>query len=105
MLRVVNRTGRPFDLYLRGRTATFDVVVTGSDSTVVWRRLDGEIIPAIVHVRTLAPAERMELETVWDQRTKAGGRLPPGAYAIRGFLLVEGQPLETKQVPLQIDPG
>lgn len=104
-LRVVNRAGRRFDLYLRGRTATFDVVVTGPDSTVVWRRLDGEIIPAIVHLRTLAPAERMELEAVWDQRTRAGGRLPGGAYEIRGFLLVEGKALKTRPVPLQIDPG
>lgn len=103
-LRVRNRTERTLDLYLRGRTATFDVVITGPGGEVVWRRLEGEIIPAIVHLRTFAPAERLELETVWAQRTKGGKAAAPGAYTVRGLLLVEGDPLETRPTPLRIDP-
>lgn len=101
-LRVENHERGPLDLYLRGRTTTFDVEVTDTGGTVVWRRLEGEIIPAIVHLRTLAPGERFEIGTTWDQRTTQGRPIPPGAYSVRGLLLVEGKPLETVPVPLRI---
>ncbi len=101
-LRLENRTRRGLDLYLRGRTITFDVVVTRPDGEVVWRRLEDEIIPAILHLRSLAPAERLELETVWDQRTKRGTSVGPGEYTARGLLLVEGDPLETPSAPFHI---
>lgn len=92
---VQNLTARPLDLYLRGRESTFDVVVARPASEVVWRRLEGEITPAIVHIRTLAPTERFELVAEWDQRTKQGTSVPPGEYTARGLLLVEGEPLAT----------
>lgn len=101
-LRVQNQTQRILDLYLRGRTITFDVVVARPDGEVVWQRLEDEIIPAIVHLRTLAPAERLELEAVWDQRTKQGRPAEPGEYTARGLLLVEGDPLETPSAPFRI---
>lgn len=101
-LRVQNRAGRTLDLYLRGRTITFDVVVARAGGEVVWRRLDDEIIPAIVHLRPLAPGERLEAEAAWDQRTKQGKRLEPGEYVARGFLLVEGDPLETPPAAFRV---
>lgn len=101
-LHVENRSHRPVDLYLRGRTTTFDVVITGSGGEIAWRRLEGEIIPAIVHLRTLAPAERLELEAVWSQRAMQGRPVEPGDYTARGLLLVEGTPLETPPVPFRI---
>ena len=88
-LRVQNRTREPVDLYLRGRTPTFDVVVE-----VVWRRLENEIVPAILQLRTLGPSERLELEAVWDQRTSSGRPAEPGEYTARGLLLTEGEPME-----------
>lgn len=103
-LRVRNRTGRSLDLYLLGRTTTFDVVIAGSGGKVVWRRLEDEIIPAIVHLHPLAPAEPLEAEAVWDQHTKGGKRVAPGEYTVRGLLLVEGEPLETPPATLRIDP-
>lgn len=101
-LRVQNRTERSVDLYLRGRTATFDVVVARSGGEIIWQRLEDEIIPAIVHLRTLAPAEQLELVTVWNQRTKQGGPLEAGEYTARGLLLVEGDPLETPSARFRI---
>lgn len=101
-LRVQNRTRHTIDLYLRGRAATFEVVVARPDGEVVWRRLEDEIILAIVHLRALAPAERLELATVWDQRTRQGRPVAPGEYTARGLLLVEGDPLETRSVPFRI---
>ncbi|MGH7711047.1 MAG: BsuPI-related putative proteinase inhibitor, partial [Gemmatimonadaceae bacterium] len=94
-MRVQNVTARPLDVYLRGRESTFDVVVARPGGDVVWRRLEGETIPAIVHIRTLAPSERFELVAEWDQRTKQGTRVPPGEYTVRGLLLVEGEALAT----------
>lgn len=96
-----NRTRRTLDLYLRGRTPTFDVVIARSDGEVVWRRLEDEIIPAIVHLRPLGPGQLLEAEAVWDQRTNQGRPLPPGEYTARGLLLVEGDPLETPWVPFR----
>jgi hypothetical protein len=103
-LRVGNPGTGPRDLYLRGRTITFDVEVTGADGAVVWRRLEGEIIPAILHLRTLAPGERVVRNAVWDQRTHSGVAAPAGAYTARGLLLVEGPPLATPPVEFRIVP-
>jgi len=101
-LRGRNGTQRPLDLYLRGRTTTFDVVVAEPGGEVVWRRLEGEIIPTIVQLRTLAPGEQFELEAAWDQRTREGSLLEPGEYTARGLLLVEGEPLETPLASFRI---
>ncbi|CAN5856985.1 hypothetical protein BH24GEM1_BH24GEM1_00540 [soil metagenome] len=102
MLQVRNRTTRALDLYLRGRVPTFDVVIARRGGDVVWRRLEDEIVPAILQLRTLGPSERLELETVWDQRTTLGKPAEPGEYTARGLLLVEGDPLETPAVPFRI---
>jgi hypothetical protein len=101
-LRAENVSGRAIDLYLRGRSTTFDVIIARPSGEVVWSRLEGEIIPAIVHLRPLAPGERLEVEAVWDQRTKDGKRVEPGEYVATGLLLVEGEPLRTPPKPLRI---
>lgn len=101
-LRAQNVTQHALDLYLRGRTITFDVVIARAAGGVVWRRLEGEIIPAIVHLRPLAPGERLEVETVWDQRTNDGRPVEPGEYVAEGSLLVEGEPLRTPPRSLTI---
>lgn len=101
-LRAQNVAQQPLDLYLRGRTITFDVVITRAGGGVVWRRLEGEMIPAIVQLRALAPGERLEMETVWDQRTNEGKAAGPGDYLVEGALLAEGGPLRAPSRPLTI---
>jgi hypothetical protein len=104
-LRVENTGGRPLDLYLRGRTIAFDVIVERDDGRVVWRKLEGEIIPAIVQVKTLRPREVMELHARWDQRTNRRRRVAAGLYSVRGALLTDmPTPLETAAVQLRIVP-
>jgi hypothetical protein len=93
-LRVENRAARAVDLYLRGRTLTFDVEVRDDGGAVVWRRLELEVIPAILQLRPMAPGERLEERFTWDQRT-VRGPLPPGRYTARAMLLVEGPPWPT----------
>ena len=101
-LTIENRGTRPLDLYLRGRGITVDVEVARAGGEVVWRRLEGEIIPAILHLRTLAPGERLEVEVEWDQRTAGGAPVAPGAYLARALLLVEGDPWATEWVAFRI---
>ena len=106
-LRVENPGDRPLDLCLRGRTITFDVVVTGLGGDVVWRRLHGKIIPAILRLETLAPREVLELPATWDQRRNDGDLVLVGAYLVRATLLTDTEPpLETPIVELRIlSPG
>lgn len=101
-LRVENVGSRPLDLYLRGRTIAFDLVVSRPDGTVIWRRLHDEMIPAILRLETLAPGAALELEDVWDQRSNDGELVTPGDYLVHGELLSEEQPLVTPAEPLRI---
>jgi Intracellular proteinase inhibitor len=102
-LRAENVAGRPLDLYLRGRTAAFDVTVESAAGDTLWRRLEGEVIPAIVQMRTLAPGERLELRATWDQRRRSGVPAGPGDYTVRGALLTDvPEPLRPPPAPLRI---
>ena len=101
-LRVQNVSPRTFDLYLRGRESTFDIEVSRATGDTIWRRLAGAVIPAIVHIRPLAPRERFELIAEWDQRDNKGRPLGVGEYSARGLLLVEGAPLATERKALTI---
>ena len=101
-LRVVNRSDREIDLYLRGRSITFDAEIARTNGEVVWQLLAGEIIPAIVHLRTLGVGERLEARAAWDQQTERGLDLEPGKYSARGLLLLETATLQTPWQPLRI---
>ena len=94
-LRVTNIGSQPIELYLRGRTVAFDVVVRHAAGEVVWRRLENQVIPAIVRLETLRPEQSLELRTRWHLAV-----VPPGIYVIEGILLTDGPDLRT--VALQI---
>lgn len=101
-LQVQNVSTRTFDLYLRGRETTFDVQVSNASGALLWQRLAAAVIPAIVHIRPLAPRERFELTADWDQRDDQGKPVGPAEYKARGFLLAEGAPLATERKTLMI---
>lgn len=102
-LRVENAGDRPIDLYLRGRTIAFDIVVRREDGEVVWRRLEHEVIPAILRLETLAPRQVLELHTEWNLETGTGSPVPPGSYVVQGTLLTEGPELSTPLVTLRVN--
>src|SRR5215213_8598683 len=85
-LRVSNRASRTIDMYLFGREPTLDVIVENSRGETVWRRLHGEIIPAILNIRSLAPAETIEVPASWDQTDNSDRQVEPGIYSARGEL-------------------
>lgn len=104
-IRVRNSTSAPLDLYLRGRDITFDITVTDSAGDAVWRRLEGEVVQAILQLRTLAPGEALELTHDWDQRSQRGSQVPAGRYTIRGAVLTDGRTtLESPPATLEIAP-
>lgn len=102
-LVVSNDTVATVDLVLRGRTPTFDIRVADANGSAVWHRLHGEIIPAIVHVHSFVSDEKLELRAHWDQRTSEGDSVEPGAYTVRGALMLEDTELETAETELVIE--
>jgi hypothetical protein len=102
-LRLANVGAQPLDLYLRGRTIAFDVSVTRGDGGAVWRRLAGEIVPAIIQYVSLAVGEVLEFRTDWDQRTQGGKPIEPGLYTVQGFLPTDApDPFATDAVPVRV---
>lgn len=102
-LHLENTSGRALELYLLGRSLTFDVVVTRADGSVVWRRLEGEIIPAVLRLEVLGVGQRLEARAQWDQRTATGESVGPGVYTLQGQVLTEApHRLETPPVSLQV---
>jgi hypothetical protein len=99
-----NVSGRPLDLYLRGRTIAFDIVVLDAVGVTTWRRLEGVVIPAILRLETLTPGQVLELSDQWDQRDNAGRPVGAGDYSVYGEVLTEGAPLRTADVTLRIMP-
>lgn len=103
-LRASNTTERALTLYLTGRSIAFDLIVEDTSGSVIWRRLEGEVVQAILRLETLPPGEALVLEHAWDQRNAGGERVPPGAYSVRGELLTEDGPLTSSAAPLRILP-
>jgi uncharacterized protein (DUF58 family) len=103
VLRLTNRTERPLTLVLQGRPLAFDVTVARPDGAIVWRRLEGAVVPSILAVRTLAPAESLTFEAVWDGRDRGGSSAPPGKYLVTGTLLTDTpEGLATRPAPLEL---
>lgn len=89
-LRLTNTTSAVRELYLRGREITFDIAITDSSGSEIWRLLGGDPIPAILQLRALKPGETIELTHEWDQRTRRGSEVPDGVYTARAEVLTDG---------------
>jgi hypothetical protein len=101
-IRIQNVSAREVFVSLRGRPVAFDLIVARPDGTVVWRRLGGDAISAILATAVLQPGESLELSDIWDQRASNGTRVPAGEYRVRGEALAPGKPLQTDTVTLRI---
>ena len=100
-LRLTNADRRAADVYLQGRPATFDIVVTRRDGTPVWRRLEGAVIPAVLQVRSLRPGAVLEFHDTWPQRTNLGAAVEPGDYLVTGVLPTD-PPAELRTRPARL---
>jgi hypothetical protein len=103
VVRASNAGARRREIYLLGRTPTFDVTVRAEDGRLIWQRLQDSTVPAILQVRTLAPGEVLEARFDWDQRANGGAAVGPGRYTVRGVLLTGSPPpLETPPAALEV---
>ncbi|HEY7637926.1 MAG TPA: BsuPI-related putative proteinase inhibitor [Gemmatimonadales bacterium] len=102
-LRIRNTKDQPITLYLQGRPVAFDLIVEQPDGEVVWRRLEGSAVSAILGVRTLAPGAVLELKDSWRQQTRSGRRVSPGQYSVSGWVLTDREPIRAGPVPLRIE--
>ena len=104
-LRVRNLGKRPRELNLAGRPTAFDVTVTRTDGSVVWRRLEGATIPGILGIQVLEPGGMLEFKDTWDQRTQRGEQAGPGWYTVEGALLTDSPtPLKIGPASLRLSP-
>lgn len=102
-LRVTNTGKQPVELYLTGRPVAFDIIVARPGGEIVWRRLQGETVAAILQVRILASGDSLEFKDEWNQRTDAGESVEAGDYTLRGVLLTdEAEGLRFGEVPLRV---
>jgi hypothetical protein len=102
-LRVENVGSETLDLYLTGRPVAYDLVVTDREGAVVWRRLEGEVVAAVLRIEILEPGAELSFEDVWDQRSNAGEPVRAGEYFVHGELLTEDGPLASAPRPLVIE--
>jgi hypothetical protein len=100
-LRLTNADQRAADVYLQGRPAAFDIVITRRDGTPVWRRLEGTVVPAILQVRSLTPGAVLEFHDTWPQRTNLGAAVGPGDYLVTGVLPTD-PPAELRTRPTRL---
>jgi Intracellular proteinase inhibitor len=101
-IRIGNTTDRAIELHLQGRTVVFDLTVSRGDA-VVWRRLEGESVTAILQLRTLAPGEVLELKDTWRQEDGTGRPVGPGKYSVTGMVPTDAAPLRVGPVTLTVD--
>ena len=78
------------------------MTVENSSGKLVWQRLANEIIPAIIHLRSLAPEETFDVDATWNQRDESGNAAASGEYWIYGALLTEDGPVTTERSRLVI---
>jgi hypothetical protein len=88
-LRVTNTNTAPLDLYVRGRTIAFDIVIANAAGDTVWHRLRDAAIDASVQLRTLQPRDSLVLTDHWNQRTNDAKQVSSGEYLVRAFLLTD----------------
>jgi hypothetical protein len=104
-LRLTNTSREPVTAYLQGRPVAFDMIVSRHDGTVVWRRLEGAVVSAVLQVRSLTPGEVLEFSDTWLQQSNRGESVGPGEYLVTGVLPTDPPAeLRTQPVPLRILP-
>ena len=95
-LRVENTRDHAIELTLRGRTIAFDVLVRDSAGQLVWQRLGGAMIPAILRLEPLAAREALELRTEWPASVLSGD------FVVEATLFTDGADLRPSPVSVNL---
>jgi hypothetical protein len=103
LLRLSNPGRETITVYLQGRPIAFDITVSDGEGRVVWRRLAGKVVTAILAVRELEPGATLEFRDVWPQVDGSGEPIASGDYVLSGSLLTDHpEPLRTPPHALRI---
>lgn len=78
----------PVTVELSGRPTAFDLLVQTEAGELIWRRLEGVPVEAVLVSRELAPGEVLTFDARWDQRDRQGDPVAPGVYQVRAVLPV-----------------
>ena len=103
-VRLRNTSSQPVNLELPGRPVAFDVVVTGTDGTDVWRRLHNRVTGSALLMLRLGPGESRDFATEWPQVDNQGRPVPAGSYNVQGMLPVGSTRLVTASRELLLVP-
>ena len=101
-LRAENTAGRALDLYLTGREPTIDVELLDASGRSLWRRLEDEVVPAILQLVPLAAGDSLVVRATWPGRLRDGRAPEPGDYTARARLLTEGGSIESPTVAVRV---
>lgn len=63
----------------------------------MWRRLEDEVVPAILRIETLDPGAVIEIEGTWGRRANNGTPVSDGKDGIGGEMLTEQESLVTSR--------
>jgi hypothetical protein len=92
VLRLIYDGATQVEVPLQGRPVAFDVKITRPDGALVWRRLEGETVTAILQLRVLPAGDTLVFHGSWDQRDVGGAHLAPGGLIVRGVVAYDPPP-------------
>ncbi len=96
-IRIANTADRPVTVSLMGRVIAFDLEVRDASGRLVWRRLEGQTVPAILQIRTLPPGGALELRDTWSAAER-------GSFRLAGIVPTDApHPLRTPNVVITIE--
>jgi hypothetical protein len=98
-IRVQNISRRRIELNLQGRDIIFDVTVSDTMGNVVWRRLEGVALQAILRLEPLAPEQVLTLNGVWPREASA---VTAGEYEVFASIPTDTLPLVSPAIRLRV---
>jgi hypothetical protein len=96
---VQNISRRNIELHLQGRDIVFDITVSNVDGMVVWRRLEGVAVQAILRLEPLAPDQVLTLRSAWPKEASA---VPAGEYDVFASIPTDTLPLISPTVRFRV---
>jgi hypothetical protein len=82
----------------------YDVALVGADDVELWRWSDDKMFTMQIGKLRLAAGEERVWRESWNQKTRAGKDLLPGAYKILAYVPTAAQPALVSSGELRIEP-
>jgi hypothetical protein len=99
-LTLQNTSNEPVQVYLGGRPP-YDFIVTSANGAELWRWSEGQVVQAILEVKTLGAREELMYDVDWALQDQSGKPLSPGTYLVRGAINLD-PPERLETAPKQL---